>query len=169
MKDTTGAKSTVGRETILKINKLLLVIKPQLCHSNDDSCSPGPPGPPRPKVDKGSRARRGKRSPKENKGDQGSKGSPGKSGKQGIIGCNPCQNNGICSTNAFGHYSCHCSSGWTGKTCNTDIDECSLSIRSPCVPGSTCVNTPGSFSCKCIPGYTGNCCTIIITFLIQLH
>ena len=68
MKDTTGAKITVGRETI---EKLLLVIKPQLCHSNDDSCSPGPPGPPRPKRDKGSHARRGKRSPKENKGDQG--------------------------------------------------------------------------------------------------
>ena len=166
MKDTTGAKITVGRETIVK---LLLVIKPQLCHSNDDTCSPGPPGSPRPKRDKGSHARRGKRSPKENKGDQGIKGSPGKSGKQGIIGCNPCQNNGKCSTNAFGHFSCHCSSGWTGNTCNMDIDECSLSIRSPCVHGSTCVNIPGSFSCKCIPGYTGKCCTIIITFLIQLH
>ena len=169
MKDTTGAKIKVGRETILKINKLLLVIKPQLCHSNDDSCSPGPPGPPRPKVDKGSRARRGKRSPKENKGDQGIKGSPGKSGKQGIIGCNPCQNKGKCSTNAFGHFICHCSPEWTGKTCNTDEDECSISIRSPCDHGGTCVNTPGSFSCQCIPGYTGKCRAIIICFRIQLN
>ena len=161
MKNTTEAKITVDRETILKINKLLSVIKPQLSHSNCDSCSPGSPGPPGPKGDKGSRGRRGNRGLKGNNGDQGIMGSPGNSGKQGFMGCNPCQNNGKCSTNAFGHFSCHCSSGWTGKTCNTDIDECSLSSRSTCDHGGTCVNTPGSFSCNCIPGYTGKCCAIL--------
>ena len=79
-KNTTGAKLTVDWETILKINKLLSEPKPQLCHSNGDSCLPGPPGPPGPKGDKGSRGRRGHR------GDQGIMGSPGKGGKQGIMG-----------------------------------------------------------------------------------
>ena len=80
LKNTTAAKITVDRETVLKINKLLSELKPQLCHSNGDSCLPGPPGPPGPKGDKGSRGRRG------HKGDQGIIGSPGKSGKQGIMG-----------------------------------------------------------------------------------
>ena len=80
LKNTTAAKITVDREIILKINKLLSELKPQLCHSNGDSCLPGPPGPPGPKGDKGSRGRRG------HKGDQGIIGSPGKSGKQGIMG-----------------------------------------------------------------------------------
>ena len=86
LKNTTGAKITVDRETILKINKLLSELKPQLCHSNGDSCLPGPPGPPGPKGDKGSRGRRGHTGQSGNKGDQGIMGSPGKSGKQGIMG-----------------------------------------------------------------------------------
>ena len=86
LKNTTGAKITVDRETILKINKLLSELKPQLCQSNGDSCLPGPPGPPGPKGDKGSRGRRGHRGQSGNKGDQGIMGSPGKSGKQGIMG-----------------------------------------------------------------------------------
>ena len=86
LKNTTGAKITVDRETILKINKLLSELKPQLCHSNDNSCPPGPPGPPGPQGDKGSRGRRGHRGRSGNKGDQGIMGSPGKSGKQGIMG-----------------------------------------------------------------------------------
>ena len=80
LKNTTAAKITVDRETVLKINKLLSELKPQLCHSNGDSCLPGPPGPPGPKGDKGSQGRRG------HKGDQGIIGSPGRSGKQGIMG-----------------------------------------------------------------------------------
>ena len=86
LKNTTGAKITVDRETILKINKLLSELKPQLCQSSGASCLPGPSGPPGPKGDKGSRGRRGHRGQSGNKGDQGIMGSPGKSGKQGIIG-----------------------------------------------------------------------------------
>ena len=86
LKNTTGAKITVDRKTILKINKLLSELKPQLCHSNGDSCLLGPPGPPGQKGDKGSRGRRGHRGRSGNKGDQGIMGSPGKSGKQGIMG-----------------------------------------------------------------------------------
>ena len=86
LKNTTGAKITVDRETILKINKLVSELKRQLCHSNGDSCLPGPPGPPGPKGDKGSLGRRGLRGQSGNKGDQGIMGSPGKTGKRGITG-----------------------------------------------------------------------------------
>ena len=86
LKNTTGTKNTVDGKTIRKINTLLSAIKPQLCHSNGDTCSPGPPGPPGPRGDKGSRGRRGHRGRIGNKGDQGIMGSPGKSGKQGIMG-----------------------------------------------------------------------------------
>ena len=86
LKNTTEAKLTIGRETILKINKLFSELKPHLCHSNGDSCLPCSPGPPGPRGDKGSRGRRGHRGQSGNKGDQGIMGSPGKSGKQGIMG-----------------------------------------------------------------------------------
>ena len=86
LKNTTRTKNTVDREAILKMNKLLSAIKPQLCHSSGDTCQPGPPGAPGPKGDKGSRGRRGHKGRIGNKGDQGIMGSPGKSGKQGIMG-----------------------------------------------------------------------------------
>ena len=86
LKNTTGAKIAVDRETILKINKLLSELKPHLRQSNGDSCLPGPPSPPGPKGDKGSRGRRGHRWQSGNKGNQGIIGSLGKSGKQSIMG-----------------------------------------------------------------------------------
>lgn len=36
---------------------------------------------------------------------------------------NPCQNEGICSSQENGH-SCACVDGWTGDTCATDVNEC---------------------------------------------
>ncbi|KAL5014660.1 hypothetical protein ScPMuIL_008930 [Solemya velum] len=45
---------------------------------------------------------------------------------------------------------CICNEGWTGRTCDIDIDECE---SSPCVEYQACVNEPGSFKCECLPGY----------------
>ncbi|KAH9498711.1 hypothetical protein Btru_004630, partial [Bulinus truncatus] len=53
---------------------------------------------------------------------------------------------------------CVCKSGWTGSTCDSDINECSSS--SSCQTNTHCVNTPGSFICKCNDGYylsSGHC------------
>ena len=86
VKNTTEAKSTADAVAILKINKLLSELKPQLCHAKGDACPPGPPGPPGPRGEKGSRGRRGQKGKTGNKGDRGIMGSPGKSGKQGIMG-----------------------------------------------------------------------------------
>ena len=74
---------------MLKINKLLLDGRLQLCQSNDDSCSsgpPGPPGPPGPIGNRGARGRRGQKGKTGDKGDQGILGLPGRHGKQGIMG-----------------------------------------------------------------------------------
>ncbi|XP_026473661.1 protein crumbs-like [Ctenocephalides felis] len=70
----------------------------------------------------------------------------------------PCQNEGICKEQpVYGaqNYTCECTSGWTGKNCETDVNECDT-------PGicnnGICQNRNGSFQCYCEPGYTGKRC-----------
>lgn len=47
---------------------------------------------------------------------------------------------------------CVCNSGYTGTTCATDIDECTLGTFT-CASGTICSNTPGSYECACANGY----------------
>ncbi|XP_053545135.1 epidermal growth factor-like protein 8 [Bombina bombina] len=59
----------------------------------------------------------------------------------------PCQNGGTCIKPNM----CRCSTGWGGRYCHVDIDEC----RRPSHPCSQlCINTRGSFRCDCRPGFT---------------
>ncbi|KAF0026514.1 hypothetical protein F2P81_021251 [Scophthalmus maximus] len=46
---------------------------------------------------------------------------------------------------------CKCFPGYTGKTCNQDLNECGLKPR-PCE--HRCMNTFGSYKCYCLNGYT---------------
>ncbi|XP_033733733.1 uncharacterized protein LOC117322896 [Pecten maximus] len=75
----------------------------------------------------------------------------------------PCLNHGTCSLYQD-TYTCSCPAGFTGKTCDTDIDECA-SI--PCANGGTCWNRIADFVCFCPPGFTGKQCQDIDTCAVN--
>merc|ERR1711976_499846 len=74
---------------------------------------------------------------------------------------NPCQNNGIC-TDEINKYSCNCTStGFDGKNCEQEINECLFSEESgveTCQNGGKCVDEIGTFSCDCPKGWEGDFC-----------
>jgi len=66
---------------------------------------------------------------------------------------------GTCVNNVAS-YACVCSAGWTGTSCQTDINECATPLI--CNPNATCINTIGSYTCLCPAWLTGfNCYTTI--------
>ncbi|XP_052218096.1 slit homolog 3 protein-like [Dreissena polymorpha] len=66
----------------------------------------------------------------------------------------PCKNGAKC-TNLQNTYSCTCSPGWQGHSCDQDINEC---VPAPCKNGATCTNLQNAYSCTCSPGWQGfNC------------
>ncbi|KAM6361347.1 nephronectin [Alca torda] len=60
--------------------------------------------------------------------------------------CQPGCKHGEC----VGPNKCKCHLGYTGKTCNQDLNECGLKPR-PCK--HRCMNTYGSYKCYCLNGY----------------
>uniref|UniRef100_A0A8C5T2P5 EGF like domain multiple 6 n=1 Tax=Malurus cyaneus samueli TaxID=2593467 RepID=A0A8C5T2P5_9PASS len=60
--------------------------------------------------------------------------------------CGPGCKYGECT----GPNKCKCFPGFTGKTCNQDVNECGLKPR-PCE--HRCMNTHGSYKCYCLNGY----------------
>lgn len=63
---------------------------------------------------------------------------------------------------------CDCKTGWSGETCDDDIDECLEETSCPNI--SVCINSNGSFSCKCNTGYLktrGGICQGMFTFKIK--
>ncbi|CAI9545488.1 unnamed protein product, partial [Staurois parvus] len=60
--------------------------------------------------------------------------------------CQPPCKHGDC----VGPNKCKCHPGYTGKTCNQDLNECGLKPR-PCK--YRCMNTYGSYKCYCLNGY----------------
>src|SRR6218665_480433 len=63
----------------------------------------------------------------------------------------PCTNGGTC-LNRNGTFMCICMNGWTGPTCDINIDDC---IGNPCKYGGTCEDRVGSYLCKCPVNKTG--------------
>ncbi|EDW30305.1 GL17893 [Drosophila persimilis] len=56
-----------------------------------------------------------------------------------------CQNGGNCTA----PQTCSCPSGYTGRHCEVDVNECH--VEKPC--DQQCVNTPGSYFCRCRQGF----------------
>ncbi|XP_073818440.1 protein serrate-like [Musca autumnalis] len=52
-------------------------------------------------------------------------------------------------------FTCACALGWTGPTCEINIDECA---GGPCEHGGTCIDLIGGFRCECPPQWTGDVC-----------
>lgn len=67
-----------------------------------------------------------------------------------------CQQNGVCTIQLH-EPQCHCPSGFKGKYCEIEINECS---SEPCYNGATCIDLKQGYKCKCPPGYSGLQCQI---------
>ncbi|KAB7501347.1 Fibropellin-1 [Armadillidium nasatum] len=73
---------------------------------------------------------------------------------------NPCFHGGVCSISESG-FTCNCEeTGYRGKFCDININECEE--QNPCLRGSTCYDLYGSYECVCLPGFTGTDCSIEI-------
>ena len=67
----------------------------------------------------------------------------------------PCQNGGECSSSLLGSgYTCQCTDGFDGPTCDRDINECSDVGGDVCENGGTCFNTHGSYRSESYPRKT---------------
>ncbi|XP_078600673.1 protocadherin Fat 4-like [Branchiostoma floridae x Branchiostoma japonicum] len=88
----------------------------------------------------------------------------------------PCQHGGVCSktlqvtssrnilesdpvifvsVDTGNRYTCSCPTGYTGDSCEIEINECDAT---PCLNGGTCTDEIGTFTCECPPGYHGDRC-----------
>ncbi len=90
-------------------------------------------------------------------------------------GSNPCANGGRCVDRAT-HYTCECSEGFRGRTCEENVDDCENnlcqvkkvtdSIMRTLLNGlffqngATCVDGINSYSCVCPPEFAGKYCEI---------
>lgn len=82
-----------------------------------------------------------------------------------------CLNGGQCVAPG----TCSCRRGYTGSSCEIDVDECALGLHM-CHPNSLCINMPGWYYCRCQPGYEsfeegslGSSCRDINECLIGSH
>ncbi|XP_057697490.1 neurocan core protein isoform X1 [Corythoichthys intestinalis] len=67
---------------------------------------------------------------------------------------NPCLHGGSCLQEGDG-YSCYCPQGFSGESCEIDVDDCQ---SNPCRNGGTCIDEINSFVCLCLPSYSGAMC-----------
>ncbi|XP_061721976.1 protein jagged-1b isoform X1 [Cydia pomonella] len=75
----------------------------------------------------------------------------GAEGAEGSLG--PCVNAAACS-NTPGGYLCSCLAGWTGRDCESNVDDCT----GQCLNGATCIDLVDDFHCACAAGYAGRTC-----------
>ncbi|XP_037817925.1 cubilin homolog [Lucilia sericata] len=73
----------------------------------------------------------------------------------------PCKNGGTCY-DSYNGFHCECTEGYTGKTCEKDVDECYLFAGTDlgCQNNGICINTPGSYKCNCAKEFSGSHCRL---------
>ena len=65
----------------------------------------------------------------------------------------PCVH-GACTNQPDG-FTCACEAGWTGATCDDDLDDCA---GAPCQHGGTCTDLVDGYACTCAAGFSGTSC-----------
>jgi hypothetical protein len=65
---------------------------------------------------------------------------------------------GTCET-ISGVSRCKCIAGYTGETCDTQINYCE---SEPCMNGGECIRLLNKYVCSCAAGYTGTNCDVVI-------
>lgn len=68
---------------------------------------------------------------------------------------NPCKNGATC-VNQPTTFACTCGRGWSGNTCESQIDPCSSAALNNCDMHATCIFAMNTFSCACNTGYRGS-------------
>ncbi|XP_053453179.1 sushi, nidogen and EGF-like domain-containing protein 1 isoform X2 [Nycticebus coucang] len=74
------------------------------------------------------------------------------------LALHPCLNGGECIDDCVTgspSYTCACPSGFTGRRCHLDVNECT---SHPCQNGGTCTHSANTFSCQCPAGFRGPTC-----------
>jgi len=66
---------------------------------------------------------------------------------------NPCVH-GIC-VDALYTFKCQCESGFTGATCDVNIDDCDVHV---CINDGRCVDGVLGYTCACSEHFTGEYC-----------
>ncbi|XP_070207543.1 basement membrane-specific heparan sulfate proteoglycan core protein-like isoform X4 [Littorina saxatilis] len=82
-------------------------------------------------------------------------------GDRSLCERDPCKNGGICQDLSTTDYRCQCPEDYTGRNCETEIDEC-LTLQ-PCENGGTCDVVGGIYRCSCPIGFMGRNCDTRIT------
>ncbi len=68
----------------------------------------------------------------------------------------PCKNGASCTPKGVS-YTCACTAGFTGDTCEINIDDCA---SQPCAHGGSCTDGDNTYTCSCAAGFIGNECEI---------
>ncbi|XP_050532124.1 protein crumbs isoform X2 [Daktulosphaira vitifoliae] len=82
-------------------------------------------------------------------------GSPPNCSETTICNSNPCQNGGSCTLVGNNQFNCSCQLGFSGQTCQIDIDEC---LSKPCLNGGICHDLINGFRCDCTENFMGAYC-----------